>query len=130
VAILPKFAPKKITRGQTDKNRDSQMMSCVLSKKSSNWQMSLLPMGEKHKTLIKILARLFAFVFTCLHGRCVRESRRPFAQGFFFCGEFRHLATKKKKALANPTNGVLRIVFFILNIRHISRKKKVKSRQI
>jgi hypothetical protein len=72
VAILPKFAPKKITRGQTDKNRDSQMMSCVLSKKSSNWQMSLLPMGEKHKTLIKILARLFAFVFTCLHGRCVR----------------------------------------------------------
>jgi hypothetical protein len=58
VAILPKFAPKKIT---TDKNRDSQMMSCFLSKKSSNWQMSLLPMGEKHKNTSKNTCKAFGF---------------------------------------------------------------------
>jgi hypothetical protein len=76
--------------------------------------------GGKHKTLLKILARLFAFVFTCLHGRCVRESRRPFAQELFFVANFRHLATKKK-GLANPTNGFLRIS--LKNSPYLEKKK-------
>ncbi len=124
---MPKFAPKKITRGQTDKNRDSQMMSCVLSKKSSNWQMSLLPMGEKHKNTSKNTCKafcLFAFVFTCLHGRCVRESRRPFAQGFFFCGEFRHLATKKKKSASESNKWSFENCFFYFKHSPYLEKKK------
>jgi hypothetical protein len=85
---------------------------CSQQEKFKFWQMSLLPMGEKHKTLIKILARLFAFVFTCLHGRCVRESRRPFAQELFFCGEFRHLATQKKKSASESNKWSFENCFF------------------
>jgi hypothetical protein len=45
---------------------------------------------------------------------------------FFLVANSRHLATKKKR-LASPTKGLLR---FFLKIRHISRKKTFRSRQI
>jgi hypothetical protein len=49
-------------------------------------------------------------------------------QGFFFVANFRHLMTKKKKRLANPTKGFLRIFFKKFAISR--GKKEVKSRQI
>jgi hypothetical protein len=43
---------------------------------------------------------------------------------FFFVANFPHLVTeKKRRGLANPTKGFLRIFF---KIRHISRKKKLE----
>ncbi len=50
-----------------------------------------------------------------------REDLSP--RGFFLVANVRHLATKKKGGLANPTNGFLRVFFLI---RHISRKKKLE----
>jgi hypothetical protein len=52
---------------------------------------------------------------------CSTSEAAPELQGFF-CGEFSPPGDKKK-GLANPTNGFLRI---FLKIRHISRKKKLK----
>jgi hypothetical protein len=49
-------------------------------------------------------------------------------RGFFLVANFRHLMTQKKKRLANPTKGFLRI--FLKKIAISREKKEVKSRQI
>jgi hypothetical protein len=60
---------------------------------------------QKHSS--KYLQGFLLLYFTCLHGRCVRESRRPFAQGFFFfVANFRHLATKKTKGAGEFNKGI------------------------
>jgi hypothetical protein len=100
-------------------------MSCVLSKKSSNWQMSLLPMGEKHKNTRQNTCKAFCFcnLLACTEDAFVnREDLLP--RGFFFfVASFRHLATKKI-GLANPTNGFFKKYF--KNSPYLEEKKKLK----
>jgi hypothetical protein len=75
------------------------MMSCVSQQEKFKLANEFVVAngGKNTKTLVKIACKaFFAFVFTCLHGRCVRESRRPSAQGFMLWQNFATWRPKKK----------------------------------